>query len=227
MRPQRCSTSPNDASSSAIGTSITAPVPSTSRLRKRGGDRERGGEPRDLVGHRVGDVRGLAGHPLLRAGDARHRLHGVVVRGEVGVGTVVAEADDRAVHERGMTGGEGLRVGTAPLGRVASHVVHDDVGAVGELAQLRATVVRREVEHDAALAPVAVEEHRAHARVDARSEIAGEVAGRRLDLDHVGAEVGEQQRAVRPGDHRGEVDDAHAVEREPDTGGSYAGLRRP
>ena len=33
MRPQRCSTSPNDANSSAIGTSITAPLPSSSRLR--------------------------------------------------------------------------------------------------------------------------------------------------------------------------------------------------
>ena len=46
------------------------------------------------------------------------------------------------------------------------------------------------------------------------SEVAGEVAVGRLDLHDVGAEVGEQQRAVGPGDHRGEVDDAHAVERE-------------
>ena len=36
----------------------------------------------------------------------------------------------------------------------------------------------------------------------------------RLDLHHVGTEVGQQQRAVRARDHGGEVDDAHALEGE-------------
>ncbi len=69
---------------------------------ERGCDRERGGETGDLVGHRVRRVGRFAGHPLLGAGDPRHRLHRVVVRGEIGVRAVGAEADDRAVHEPGV-----------------------------------------------------------------------------------------------------------------------------
>jgi hypothetical protein len=118
------------------------------------------------------------------------------------------------VHEPRVDGGEGGRIGAAPFRCVPSHVVHHDVGAPGELTQLGAPGVGLQIEHDAALAPVAVEEHRRHARVDARAQVAREVAPGRLHLHDVGAEVGQQQRAVRAGDHRGEVDDTHTLERE-------------
>ena len=41
---------------------------------------------------------------------------------------------------------------------------------------------------------------------------AGQVTGRRLHLDDVGAEVGEHPRAVRPGEHTREVEDTNAVQ---------------
>ena len=44
-------------------------------------------------------------------------------------------------------------------------------------------------------------------------QVAGLVARRRLDLDHVGAEVAERHRRQRPGEHPGEVGDEDTVER--------------
>ena len=182
-------------------------------LAQRGGDRERRRHPGDLVGNRVGGVRRLAVHPRLRAGDAGHRLHGVVVGGQICVGTVGAEADDGTVHERGVDREQGVRVGAATHRGVAPHVVHHDVAGRHQLGQAGAAVGGLEVEHDAALAPVAREEDRGHPLVGPRSEVARDVTRRRLDLHHVGTEVREEQGAVGTGDHRGEVDDAHAVER--------------
>ena len=76
----------------------------------------------------------------------------------------------------------------------------------------------RRVEADAALALVELVEVAgavdAGHLVDERSEPAGHVdAAARLDLDDVGAEVGELHRAERPGPHPRHVDDAQAGER--------------
>ena len=46
-----------------------------------------------------------------------------------------------------------------------------------------------------------------------RHDVAVPVAGRRLDLDHVGAQVGEEHPAERPGDVLRVLDDPHAFER--------------
>ena len=65
-----------------------------------------------------------------------------------------------------------------------------------------------------ALARVGGEEHRALAVPERRSPGAAVVARvRSLDLDDVGAERGEDLRAVRPGDRRRHVEHAHAGER--------------
>ena len=42
---------------------------------------------------------------------------------------------------------------------------------------------------------------------------AGQVAGRGLDLEDVGSEIGQQHRGVRAGEGVGEIDDADAGER--------------
>ena len=49
--------------------------------------------------------------------------------------------------------------------------------------------------------------------VGERPREARHLAAGRLDLDDVGAEVGEQHRAVRPGERLREVDDPHTLER--------------
>ena len=45
-----------------------------------------------------------------------------------------------------------------------------------------------------------------------RADAAGDVAAGRLDFDHVGAKVGQQQPAIRPGQHVADFQDANAGE---------------
>ena len=76
----------------------------------------------------------------------------------------------------------------------------------GQLAGQREVGLLAQVEDDRALAAVDAEEVRRHALALGRAPRAGLVAGRRpLDLDHVGAHVGEQHRGVGTGQHPGEV----------------------
>ncbi len=71
-----------------------------------------------------------------------------------------------------------------------------------------------QVEHDRALPAVDAEVVRRDAVALGRRPGAGLVAARRaLDLDHLGAQVGEQHRGVGAGQHPGEVGDQQAVER--------------
>jgi len=65
---------------------------------------------------------------------------------------------------------------------------------------------------DRALPPVEVGEVRAHA-VAPGADRADEVAGHRLDLDHVGTLFGQHHGGQRPGHVGGEVDDPDALER--------------
>ena len=70
----------------------------------------------------------------------------------------------------------------------------------------RVSGVGLQVQHDAALAAIDVDEHATHARRRADRDVAGVIALRRLDFDHVGAHVGHDLGAVRSHHHGGEVD---------------------
>ncbi|MCZ7617450.1 MAG: hypothetical protein M5U32_03800 [Myxococcota bacterium] len=95
-------------------------------------------------------------------------------------------------------------------------VLDEQVGAGEQALQRGAAVLAREIQRDAAL--VRVEEHEQPAllgiRRVARERAPGarDVAVRILDLHHVGAEVGEQTRAVGGRDAFAEFDHADAVE---------------
>src|SRR5437763_1458088 len=77
------------------------------------------------------------------------------------------------------------------------------------------TLIRLKVDHHDALAAVDALEVTAvpagHGARRGRPGEPGHVPLRRLDLDHVGAEVGEQHRGVRAGERVGEVDDPYPV----------------
>ena len=78
-----------------------------------------------------------------------------------------------------------------------------------------------EVQSDGPLAGIDGKEQRGHAgldeaRVGGGAEAAALVAaGAVLDLDHIGAEQRELLCAVRTGEHLGEIDNAHPLERQP------------
>jgi hypothetical protein len=81
---------------------------------------------------------------------------------------------------------------------------------------LRASEQRVEVDDvlgDALLAVIETGEPAAGAGSDERRERPGRIAARRLDLDHLGAEIGEQARGVGAGRQGAELDHAQMRQR--------------
>ena len=129
----------------------------------------------------------------------------------------VTEAADRAVHEPRVDLRQRLVTEAELVEHADAEVLHDHVGVADQFAQRVPVGLLLEVEHDAALRAVDAGEVAAVVMLGValreRAAVAGEVALRRFDLDHVGAEVGEQHRAERAGQRGGEVDDADVGER--------------
>ena len=132
--------------------------------------------------------------------------------------------ESAAVGERQLSGRRGGPGAGQTVGRDRRHdqigprldrrlpVGDQDRGVAEQRGEGLAVAVVVQVEDDPALAGVAVQEQRRGFRVAAGCSSRA-VAGRRLDLDHVGAEVGEQLAAVRAGDAFGQLDDTEAGER--------------
>jgi len=98
-------------------------------------------------------------------------------------------------------------------------VVHEEVRATQQPVQQLATRIGAQVEHDRSLVAVDRCEVRAaplgRVAPPRRSPGARLVAVGRLDLDDIGAEVGQQHGGERPGQHAADVDDADAFQGEP------------
>jgi len=103
----------------------------------------------------------------------------------------------------------------AELGQRAGPEVLDQyVRARDEPIERGSALGLLEVERHALLVAVDAHEIRALARLKGRTPAAGVVALARLfDLDHPRAEVGEEHRAVRPGEHAGQVEDGDTLKR--------------
>ena len=169
------------------------------------------------AGHQVGDrdagfLRAAAGKVVALAGDAHepgHALDDEVIAGAICVRPVLAEAGDRRIDEARIDRSDAGVV--EPVFRKAAdlEVLDERIGVAGERQHEVATLGLREVDRDRPLAAIARQVIRGFPRVPAggvlekrrppRSRV---VAGDRfLDLDHRRAEVGEQLRAPRPGEH--------------------------
>jgi hypothetical protein len=126
----------------------------------------------------------------------------------------LAEGRDRAVDEAGKFGFE-VVVGKAALAELAAGMVLDeDVRFGEELAKDDAAALRLDVQRDAFLVAVEVDEEAGLVVVGnvvrEGAKGAGVVALWRLDLDDVGAHVRQEAGAVGAGDALGQVDDAQA-----------------
>ena len=124
-----------------------------------------------------------------------------------------------------------LEIGEAdpqPLRLVAAEVRHERVRDADEVLEDAARLRAPEVERERALVAVeALEEERVGALAVGR-DVARDVPsyGRVLDLDHVGAEIGELHRPVRAGAELLDRDDAHVGERPPHSSASSTRARR-
>ena len=193
-------------------TSTCWPRPVSSRWWSADKDADRPVQSGHHVEHRdAGPERrtvGIAGE----AHQPGHGLHDQVVAGQPrALGG--AEPADREVHQARVDGRRGVVV-EAELGeRAGLEVLDRDVRPAQQLLGLRPVLVDTEVEHDRALVAVdrqVVGRDAVLLRRDPRPRV---VAGGSFHLDHGGPEVGEQHRAVRPGEDARQVGDEQAVER--------------
>src|SRR5581483_9954225 len=125
--------------------------------------------------------------------------------------TFLAEPRHRAVHDRRRNRPDVVVTDAEARGHAGPVPLDEHVGVPREVECASAVVIVLEVEHDAALVRVQAGEQ---LRIPAHR-----IASRWLDLDHVGAEVGEQLRRVRARAPHAEVQDPHAVEQATVAGG--------
>ncbi len=159
---------------------------------------------------RTGTVSPASG---VRGEQSRASLRDEVVRGRVGERPGRAERADAPHHEPRMRCVHVVPVEPEPRGPLAREVVQRDVGPTQEPCARREPLGALEVDDDRALAAVQRHEVAADAGRD-RHHVSVAVAGGRLDLDDVGAEVGEEDAAQRPRDVLRVLDHAHAFEGE-------------
>ena len=152
--------------------------------------------------------------------EAAHALRHQIVAGALGVGAVLAEAGHRAIDQPRVFRRQALVV-EAELGEPADlEILDQHVRALGQLVHDAAAFLVLEVGFDRTLAAVGgMEIGRADmlavgAFDEGRSPAAGVVAGAlALDLDDVGAEVGQHLPRPGPGQDAGKFEDAETRQR--------------
>src|SRR3954452_18548901 len=139
-----------------------------------------------------------------------HRLADGVVTWLIGARPEIAKAGDRA-PDQARIGRLALFVAEVePLQRPGAEIFHDDVGSGDQLARSCLPRLGLEIEHDALL--VAVHRAEGGAVVDRAPAAEGIAMDRRLDLDDLGAEIGEQHARIGSADIARELNDANTLE---------------
>ncbi len=180
-------------------------------LEQGGDDAERRPHARPHVDQRRADAHARPPRLARHADEAAGRLHERVVtrlgreRPDVPVGA------DRAVDEALVASAQRVGAEAHALREPGPKALEEHVRAVDEAQDGVPAALVAQRDGERALARVHGQEHRALAVPEGRAPRTCVVPGvRPLDLDHVGAERGEDLRAVRAGDRRRHVDDAHA-----------------
>src|SRR5262249_13243356 len=195
------------------GAEHALPASGAGALIERADDAEREVQPGAAVADlRAGDER----RTLAKAGGgggAARALRDVLVDLAVLVGTG-AEALDRG-HDHARIGLVNVLPGQAhAVERAGREILHQHVAVLDQPIEDFLTLGMLGVDGDRTLAAVEHGEIEAVGAFDVAQLAAGDVAHTGpLDLDHVGAHIGEQLRAGRARLHMGEIEDANAVER--------------
>ena len=191
------------------------PLPGQVAMPQRRQDADAAIQPGEQVGHRHADLLrqpvGLAG----QAHDAAHRLDQAVVARPRRIRPGLAEAGDRAVDQPRKPGMQLLVAQAVFRQRADLEVLHQDVAAGDQLQRDLLAFRLADIQRDRLLVAVDADEIGAFLvpGIDRRREAARVVAGARpLDLDHVGAQVGQHLRAGRPCQHTGQVENAQALQ---------------
>ena len=172
--------------------------------------RDQDAERREQPGAEIGDRNADAHRPLPRqAGDRHqpaHALRDLIEARPVGIGAVLAEAGNAGIDDARIDLGERLVVDAEPLLHVGAEILHHDVGLLDHALERGEPFGRLQIERHAALVAVQVLKVAALARAAHRLFH----ARRRLDLDDIGAPVGELAHAGRARPHAGEIEHGEA-----------------
>src|SRR5687768_8554279 len=186
-------------------------------------------DAREDVGERDADLLRLAIRQSRQVHDAAEALDHEIVAGPARIGAVLAEAADRAVDQAWTGRTQALLVEAVALQSSDLEILDEDIGARSEALDETAVALVGKVRRHRTLAPVAAMKVGGRKRAavlsfnEGRSPGAGVVAAlRMLDLDDVGAEIGEDLAGPGSGKNASKHKDADAVERrehaEPETG---------
>src|SRR5205814_9788830 len=118
-----------------------------------------------------------------------------------------AKAPDRAVNEARVDRRQRLVAGPEPVHHAGAVILDEDVRVGNEAAQDVGTRLLLQVDDEALLVAIDAEEIVALARDKGREMPRLVPEPRRLDLQHLGAEIAETLRAKRPGQDAGQIDD--------------------
>ena len=150
-----------------------------------------------------------------QAGDrheAPQALRDLVHARPVAIGAGLAEARYRAIDDARIDGPHGLVIDAEPVFHAGAVVLDDDIGVLRHRQEYLAALVGLEVQRHRPLVAMEVLEVEAMALAGHhRSRI---LSGRRLDLDHIGAPVGELAHGRRPRAGTSEVEDLDMGERQ-------------
>src|SRR5256885_7287559 len=138
---------------------------------------------------------------------ARQGLRHDVERRLVPQRALEAKAADRAVDEARVDRRQRLVAESEPVHYARAVILDEDVRVGNETAQDVGTRLLLQVDDEALLVAVDAEEIVALARDKGRKMPRLVAEPRRLDLQHLGAEIAETLRAKRPGQDAGQVDD--------------------
>ena len=167
-------------------------------------DADRGIQPGAHVDDRGAQPHRPGGGVAVHAHEPGHRLQDRVVAGQSAQRTIAAEAGNAAMDQAGKPLRQHLVIAEAPfLHRAGLEVLDQHVGALQQPQQDRLARRLAEIERDRAFVAVDADEIAGVALVERRAPVADFIALRRLDLDHVGAVVRQDHRAVRPARARG------------------------
>ena len=192
---------------------MNCPRPVVCARVQRGEDAERRVHPGGDVGDRDAGAHaaaaGLAGH----ADHAALGLDHEIERGAVAIRAVLAEAGDRAVDDARLPRAR-LRVADAELVDGAdAQVLEHDVGAIEQPEEDRLALGMLQIERDALLVAIQVDEVGRLVAVERRPPGARDLAVERLDLDDLRAVVAEHRRRERAGERVGQIEDDEIAER--------------
>ncbi len=178
-----------------------------------GDDRVDDGQGGRLVGNHGGQIAGLAVDLLVQDRHPGRRLDRVVVGGLVAVRPVGPVAVGGAVDDPGVDRFDLVVVEAQAPHRRGPEVVHQGIRALRHLQQRRPARLLLEVEYHAPLVAVTGQIEGAHPGVTGGAELPVAVPGRRLDLDHVGAQVAQDLAGPGPQHDAGQLQDPYPCER--------------